>query len=525
MLKLLFSLSIIFLYSTHSYALSKDEIVGGSINALNFVAEKLFGKSTNYGQTYESDKPADNMSTDNTSVDNMSADNMSVDNLSVENIDSVNQVVTDNKTLDNQTAINDAELLKIEEAIKEENRLKEEADAKTKADEKAKADAKNKADAKAKADAKNKANNKNKTYIANIFTEDVNDFKIIISNRTNNEVSIYQINNDKLNSLSSFSAIYGSSNGDKIFRGDNKTPEGVYYITNYIDEKTLIRKYGSYAPVYGEGAFPLDYPNPIDKSERKTGGGIWLHGNSVDAKDITQGCVAFNNKDLTTIKQHVGVSTPVILTDDIIYTTKEEYDKEKAKLISFAHTFINDKLKLSNNKNAINNLKIFTDNGDDYVIDFNVDSCENGNILYNNIKYYFSNNGNSLKLIDEKITSLKVDGTKYKEIEEFANKWAAAWQSQNINKYIAYYSEKFRSGNRNFQQLKKYKTVIFKRNNGQPVNVKVDVKKIWISNGRIFVQLKQQYSSKHIKNTGYKTLQLIGCNGDYSIVKESWNRL
>ncbi len=511
MLKLLFSLSIIFLYSTHSYALSKDDIVDNSINALNFVAEKLFKKSIVSDRGYSDDEPNDQLTTGTLAGDNKTVD---------DNKTAGNQIA-DNKTADNKTDINDTDLMKNEEAIKE----KEEADKKAKAE--AEEKARTEAEEKAKADrkARNQSNNKNKTYIANIFTEDVDDLKVIISNRKNNEVSLYQINNDRLNPITRFPAIYGSSEGDKILRGDNKTPEGVYYITNYIDEKTLIRKYGSYAPVYGEGAFPLDYPNPIDKSEKKTGGGIWLHGNSVDDKNITQGCVAFNNSDLTTIKQHVGVSTPVILTDDIIYTTKEEYDNEKAKYISFAHTFINDKLKLNSNANAISNLKIFTDNGEDYVIDFNVDSCANGNILYNNIRYYFSDNGNQLKLINEKITALKIEETKYKEIEQFVNKWAADWQSQNIDNYIANYSEQYLTGNRNFQQLKRYKTAIFKRNKGVPVNVKVDVKKVWVSKGKIFVQLRQQYSSKHIKNTGSKTLQLTGCNGDYSIVKESWNKL
>ncbi len=505
MLKLFFSLSIIFLYSNHSYALSKDDIVNKSITVINFVAEKLFNKSIKYDEVGSDKMPINN---DNKTVPSITVDDRKIDNKTVA------KIITDNITVDNQTVINNTDA-----ATKKANKEKENAN--KKAEEIAKAEA----EEKAKNSDENKVDMGNRTYIANIFTQDVDNLKIIISDRKNKEVSLYQVENDNLNNISSFPAIYGSNEGDKVFRGDNKTPEGVYYITTFIDEETLIKKYGSYAPVYGEGAFPLDYPNPIDSSEKKTGGGIWLHGNSLEDKNITQGCVAFDNKNLNLIKQHVGVSTPVILTNNIIYTTKENYDKEKIKFISFAKSYINEKLNLDNNTDVISNLKIFTDNGVDYVIDFNIDSCNNGYILYNNIKYYFSNSGNQLKLINEKVTSLDIEGTKYKEIEQFTNNWSTAWQSQNIDNYISYYSDKFRADNRNFQQMKRYKTSIFKKNKGFPVNVKIDIKKVSIHNGKIYVQLRQQYSSRFIQNTGYKTLQLTGCNGNYSIVKESWNKL
>lgn len=46
----------------------------------------------------------------------------------------------------------------------------------------------------------------------------------------------------------------GKLKGRKSKSGDRKTPEGVYFFTGKYFEKDL-------APVYGAGAFPVDYPN------------------------------------------------------------------------------------------------------------------------------------------------------------------------------------------------------------------------------------------------------------------------
>lgn len=114
--------------------------------------------------------------------------------------------------------------------------------------------------------------------------------------------------------LKSFKIAIGKSQGDKQFEGDNKTPEGVYYTQKHIPGSTLPAKYGTIA-------IPIDFPNAIDRVQRKTGYGIWLHGVDREARieeaNVTEGCVAFHNQDVLKLsawlKPHQGV---VVIAED-----------------------------------------------------------------------------------------------------------------------------------------------------------------------------------------------------------------
>ncbi len=63
----------------------------------------------------------------------------------------------------------------------------------------------------------------------------------------------------------------GENDGPKTQKNDKKTPEGIYFFTNAYEKEAL-------APIYGVRAFPINYPNRIDKKEGKHGYGIWFHG-------------------------------------------------------------------------------------------------------------------------------------------------------------------------------------------------------------------------------------------------------
>ena len=61
-----------------------------------------------------------------------------------------------------------------------------------------------------------------------------------------------------------FEVAFGKVAGDKFLEGDNKTPEGIYFTRQHIKSGLPKKKYGPYA-------IPLDFPNPVDKFEGKTG--------------------------------------------------------------------------------------------------------------------------------------------------------------------------------------------------------------------------------------------------------------
>lgn len=99
--------------------------------------------------------------------------------------------------------------------------------------------------------------------------------------------------------------------GDKFKEGDLRTPEGVYFI---VRRKASGLNY----ELYGDLAFPLNFPNPADVVRKKTGHGIWIHGrgNSI-VPYVTQGCVALNTPDLHRLDNDLALGTPVIIADEV----------------------------------------------------------------------------------------------------------------------------------------------------------------------------------------------------------------
>lgn len=111
-----------------------------------------------------------------------------------------------------------------------------------------------------------------------------------------------------------FRVATGKIVGDKEFQGDKKTPEGIYFTKESISDDQL-------PPKYGPLAIPLNFPNPMDLIDHKTGYGIWLHGvesdSRVDAANVTDGCVAFYNVDIERLGRWLQPrQTVVMIADD-----------------------------------------------------------------------------------------------------------------------------------------------------------------------------------------------------------------
>lgn len=110
--------------------------------------------------------------------------------------------------------------------------------------------------------------------------------------------------------LRSFKIAIGKVDGDKEREGDNKTPEGIYFTVGKIEGKQL-------APEkYGPLALPLNFPNPMDQIGGKTGYGIWLHGvgqRKIEDANVTQGCVAFPNDEITSLVSWLKPSHGVVV--------------------------------------------------------------------------------------------------------------------------------------------------------------------------------------------------------------------
>lgn len=140
----------------------------------------------------------------------------------------------------------------------------------------------------------------------------------------------------------------GKLNGDKKSKGDLKTPEGVYFVTSWISPNKLPDKYGI-------GAFPVNYPNELDKKNGKTGYGIWLHGTdkgfySRPPRD-SEGCVVLTNIDLGALKNEIkpGV-TPVVITDSVEWVEYDSWLKERRELLQAVEDWRRDWESMNVNK-------------------------------------------------------------------------------------------------------------------------------------------------------------------------------
>lgn len=124
----------------------------------------------------------------------------------------------------------------------------------------------------------------------------------------------------------------GKNGSDKTKNGDRKTPLGVYHVTDNLPRKKL-------SDLYGSGAFPISYPNELDRREGRNGNGIWLHGTPSDTYSrpprSSDGCVVLTNEDLERINKSLRVGvTPVIISDGIDWVKPEVLDALRKNLLN-----------------------------------------------------------------------------------------------------------------------------------------------------------------------------------------------
>jgi murein L,D-transpeptidase YafK len=109
----------------------------------------------------------------------------------------------------------------------------------------------------------------------------------------------------------------GQGGTGKERSGDQRTPLGLYFVTEQLDTTRLHDKYGA-------TAFPLDYPNAWDRRLGRTGDGIWVHG--VDPKGGTRppldtdGCIALPNERLLALETAFSANvTPVLIGTELAW--------------------------------------------------------------------------------------------------------------------------------------------------------------------------------------------------------------
>lgn len=152
---------------------------------------------------------------------------------------------------------------------------------------------------------------------------------------------LFEIKNHTLIKTFDAYASIGKNGSGKNFEGDKKTPLGVYTLGKKITQPL--------SDFYGDGAFPIDYPNVYDKLLNKTGHGIWIHGTPKDtysrAPKSSDGCIVISNENLNILENILkDKNTKVIvskLSYDQYFATENKIDNHNT-FMSYFESWINN---------------------------------------------------------------------------------------------------------------------------------------------------------------------------------------
>lgn len=166
---------------------------------------------------------------------------------------------------------------------------------------------------------------------------------IIYCEKQTKRLSLYKNEKHQLSKLSTSDVIIGEKEGDKQIEGDLKTPEGAYELTSKIT------KLDSF---YGPLALVTSYPNTFDKSIKKKGHGIWIHGMPLNEKreDYTKGCIALDNPALSELEKRIVFEKAILLISNS--AVKDATKDELSSILSFIYSW-KEAWKTSNSKNYL----------------------------------------------------------------------------------------------------------------------------------------------------------------------------
>ncbi len=146
---------------------------------------------------------------------------------------------------------------------------------------------------------------------------------VLVADLDRNRLYLYEHRNGEIHLLRAMYLSIGKAGYGKRVEGDNLSPVGIYTITSWIPGEEL-------PDLYGKGAWPVNYPNPLDRMEGRTGYGIWLHGNPTETSGrrpprSSEGCITLANADLLSLAPFIDLqTTPVVFADKVEWQTREK---------------------------------------------------------------------------------------------------------------------------------------------------------------------------------------------------------
>jgi len=98
--------------------------------------------------------------------------------------------------------------------------------------------------------------------------------------------------------------------------------------------------------------------------------------------------------------------------------------------------------------------------------------------------------------------------------------WARAWESKDIDRYMAHYHPAFRSNGQDYNQWRQRKKDLFK----QTGPIRVTISQVWVAmdQNAAVAKFLQKYKDSRASDVGEKTLELEKWDGQWKIISETW---
>ena len=129
--------------------------------------------------------------------------------------------------------------------------------------------------------------------------------------------TLYLMDN-KNNVVKSYDCTIGKNPGQKIKRGDMKTPTGTFYVDEICDAHGWTHDFGDGKGEIKGAYGPWFISINTDEMSKGAWGGIGIHGthkpNVMRARD-SEGCIRLQNQNVEELKQYVRVGTKVVIEE------------------------------------------------------------------------------------------------------------------------------------------------------------------------------------------------------------------
>jgi len=186
---------------------------------------------------------------------------------------------------------------------------------------------------------------------------------VIVVDTDKSRLYLYKNNGNSLSYVKDYYVTIGKNGVDKKTEGDKRTPIGVYFAKAKLSQPL--------ADMYGDGAYPLNYPNEWDQRHNRSGSGIWLHGTPSDTYSrpprSSDGCVVLNNQDLKSLAPILqSGKTPIIIANNLTWSANDSGDTEKQSLQAAMDAWLNDWRSQDTDQYLSHYSSAFNNNGINY---------------------------------------------------------------------------------------------------------------------------------------------------------------